>query len=143
VATVVVPKAPYRRRAWVAALACAVLAGLCIGVWSNQQDVKGPARELSERIESTRTEVRADLDQQRTDLAATKDAVKQLSARVDVESAQRKTDHAKLERDVGTLHENVKKQNASTDARIQRLRDALVEIELYHNANIPHATPKK
>ena len=60
---------------------------------------------------------------------------------MDTESAERKAEQARLSHEVATLHDNVKKSNASTEARIQRLRETLVEIELYHGANIPHGAP--
>jgi competence ComEA-like helix-hairpin-helix protein len=125
----------------VAALAVAVVAGLCIGIWANTQSVKRPTRELSERIEVTRTETehaRSDLDQQRGELQKTQDEVKALEARVDAEAAERKADQAKVAHDVSTLHDAVKKTTQSNEARIQRLRETLTEIELYHGANIAH-----
>jgi competence protein ComEA len=124
-----------------AALSFAVVAGLCIGIWANTQSVKRPTRELSERIDVTRTETeqaRSELEKQRGELLRTQDEVKALSARVDAESADRKADHAKITHDVSSLHDTVKKTNQSNEARIQRLRETLTEIELYHGANIAH-----
>ena len=124
-----------------AALAVAVVCGLCIGIWANTESVKRPTRELSERIEVNRTETehaRTEMEQQRSELSRTQDEVKALQARVDAESAERKADQAKVLHDVTTLHDTVKKTNQSNEARIQRLRETLTEIELYHGANISH-----
>jgi hypothetical protein len=137
--------APSRNGVRYVAVAIAVVAGLCIGVYSNQQSVKGPTRELGERVErveATRVEMRADLESQKVQLRSTQDQVKQLSAKVDAESVARKSDHAKLERDMTTLHDTVKKQNATTDARIQRLREALGEMEMIQEANASRASKK-
>ncbi len=128
------------------ALAVAVLAGLVIGIWANTQSVKKPARELSERIDVTRVEneqTRAELERQRAEILRTQDDVKALSSRVETESTERKADHARVSRDVSVLHDTVKKANQSNEARIQRLRETLTEIELYHGANIAHPTGAK
>ena len=61
-----------------------------------------------------------------------------LTELVYAESAERKADQARITHDVTTLHDTVKKTSVSNDARIQRLRETLVEIELYHGANIAH-----
>ncbi len=135
------PARPKNGALKVAALAVAVVAGLCIGIWANTQSVKRPTRELAERIDVTRSETqlaRSELDKQRGELLRTQDEVKALTARVDTESAERKADQTKVARDVSTLHDTVKKANQSNDARIQRLRETLTEIELYHGANIAH-----
>jgi competence ComEA-like helix-hairpin-helix protein len=123
-------------------LALAVVGGLVLGIWANTQSVKRPTRELSERIDVTQTEnrdTRSELDRQRALIQETKDEVKSLASRVESESTERKADHAKLTHDVSTLHDTVKKSTQSNEARIQRLRETLTEIELYHGANIAHA----
>jgi competence ComEA-like helix-hairpin-helix protein len=136
------PATPSRLSAYkLAGLSVAVVAGLCIGIWANTESVKRPTRELSERIEVNRTETehtRTEIEQQRGELLKTQDEVKALQARVDAESAERKADQAKVARDVSTLHDTVKKTTQSNEARIQRLRETLTEIELYHGANISH-----
>ncbi len=128
----------------VASVMLAVVFGLCFGVWVNAQTVKGPTRELGARIAETRSDqdkTRVQLDARSVELRETREAVKALSARVDAETAERKAEQARISRDVTNLHDHVKKSNANTEARVQRLREALVQIELYHSANIAHSPP--